>query len=104
MSRTDLFPHYSESLSLSFTKEKIELDGMIVKFDKKATLVPAELVEKQGRPQLARGMGKDKKHCTIYLVAKPELLEDLDGWVESKSGFVRSIRNYVEDIFHDIFL
>lgn len=101
MTTKNLFPHHSDSLSLSLSSKKIKLDGMMVKFDKKTILVPAELLEKHQADRLVKAQGLDKKYCTIYVVAIPRLVEDLDGWVESKSGFVASIRNYVEDIYHD---
>ena len=105
MASNNLFPHHPRGLSASFAKSEVEIDGMKVVFDKVAMLLPAELSRKGGDAvpaPLVSGMTKVEGTCTIYLVAKPEFVASLDGWVESNSGYVASIRNYVEDIYQDV--
>lgn len=102
------FPHNPYGLSSSYSRSDIQIDGMKVKFDKVADLVPAELTMKDGKAYSAaqsvwaKSFDFDNDTCTIYIVATPAFVAQLEGKVESKSGYVLSIRNYVEDIYRDV--
>lgn len=43
MPQNSIFPHSPFGLSSSYSRDDIQIDGMKVKFDKVADLVPAEL-------------------------------------------------------------
>lgn len=104
MPQNSIFPHSPFGLSSSYSRDDIQIDGMKVKFDKVADLVPAELTRTDGQAGVltASSFGFDKDTCTIYIVATPEFVASLEGMVESKSGYVASIRNYVEDIYQKV--
>lgn len=59
MPRNNRFPHSPYGLSSSYSKDDVQIDGMKVKFDKVADLVPAELTVKDGQ---AGHTGQSDRH------------------------------------------
>lgn len=108
------FPHNPYGLSSSYSRSDVVIDGMKVKFDKVADLVPAELTVKGGQAHsgaqsvVAASFGKPEQSCTIYIIATPKLMdylrtvENRSGYLDSISGYIASVRNYVENIYQRV--
>jgi hypothetical protein len=97
------FPHNPYGLSSSYSRSDVVIDGMKVKFDKVADLVPAELTVKGASQSMtARSFGKETSVCTIYIVLTPEFRQQLEGKIANLNQFMQSVRNQVEKIYQEV--
>ena len=62
MPRHNRFPHSPYGLSSSYSKDDVQIDGMKVKFDKVADLVPAELTAQGGQSVRAGQSDRQNPH------------------------------------------